>query len=81
MRKRILNNTYTGGAMNHMPTNIRLTNWEQEEIRKKSIEINKIRIKNGREPYKDSEMVHKILEISLPYIKVGNDGEVIVDPE
>ncbi len=67
--------------MNHMPTNVRLTNWEQDEIRKKCIEINKILIKNGKEPYKDSEMVHKILEKSLAYIKVGESGELILDPD
>lgn len=67
--------------MDHMPTNIRLNEWEQEEIRKKAVEINKVRIKNGREPYKDSEVVHKILEISLPCVKVAADGDVIVDPD
>lgn len=65
--------------MPHVPTTIRLNTEEQELIRKKSIEINKMLIKTGQEPLKDSEIVHKILALSVPYAAVGRDGNVMLD--
>ena len=62
-----------------MATNVRLNDMEQEAIRKKCIEINKLLIQNNKEPLKDSEMVHKILELSITYVKVTNKGEVYLD--
>lgn len=62
-----------------MATNLRLTDWEQEEIRKKSVEINKIRIKNGLQPYKDSEVLHKLLEKTIPCVKASASGEVMIE--
>jgi len=64
-----------------MATNLRLTEWEQEEIRKKSVEINKIRIKNGLQPLKDSEVLHKLLEKTIPYLKSSATGEVMIEEE
>ena len=65
--------------MSHVPTTIRLTTDEQEQIRKKSVEINKLLIKAGHEPLKDSELVHKILEKTIPYATVGLQGDVVID--
>lgn len=62
-----------------MATNVRLNDMEQEALRKKCIEINKLLINNNREPFKDSELVHKILELSVPYVKVSTKGEVFLD--
>lgn len=62
-----------------MPASLRLTTEEQEMLRKKCIEINKLLIKHGREPIKDSELAHKILEKSITYVKVGVSGDVIID--
>jgi len=62
-----------------MATNVRLSDKEQEEIRKKCIEINKLLIKNNREPLKDSEMVHKILELSIAYVSVDAKGEIYLN--
>ena len=62
-----------------MATNVRLTFAEQEAIRQKAIEINKLLIKQGRQPLKDSELVHKILEKSVPYARLSESGEVIID--
>jgi len=62
-----------------MPASLRLTTEEQEMLRKKCIEINKLLIKHGREPIKDSELAHKILEKSISYMRVGVSGEIILD--
>ncbi|MEF9673167.1 hypothetical protein QNM99_17250 [Pseudomonas sp. PCH446] len=64
-----------------MATNVRLTAGEQEAIRQKAIEINKLLIKQGRQPLRDSELVHKILEKSVPYVRLSESGEIVVDPE
>jgi len=64
-----------------MATNVRLSDKEQEEIRKKCIEINKLLIKSNKMPLRESELVHKILEKSVPYVKLSASGEVIVDPD
>ncbi|AOE88318.1 hypothetical protein THL1_6021 (plasmid) [Pseudomonas sp. TCU-HL1] len=45
-----------------MPATLRLTATEQELLRKKCIEINKLLIKQGRQPIKDSELAHFLLE-------------------
>lgn len=62
-----------------MATNVRLSDNEQEAIRKKCIEINKLLIKNNREPLKDSELVHKLLDLSIPYINIDGKGEFFLD--
>jgi hypothetical protein len=67
--------------MNHMPVTIRLSPWEQEALRNKCIEINKLLIKKGQEPLKDSELAHKILEKSIGYTKLGVEGDIVIDPD
>lgn len=64
-----------------MPATIRLSNSEQELIRQKAIEINKLLIKHGQQPLKDSEIVHKILEKTVPYIQVNASGEIVIGTE
>jgi hypothetical protein len=62
-----------------MVTAVRLTNNEQEALRKKCIEINKLLIKNNRMPMKESELIHEILEKSITYIQVDNKGEIYIE--
>lgn len=64
-----------------MATNVRLSNAEQEAIRQKAIEINKLLIKSGRQPLRDSELVHKILEKSVPYARLTDTGEIVIEAE
>jgi len=66
---------------NDMPTNVRLTQSEQEALRQKAIEINKLLIKQGRQPLRDSELVHKILEKSLTYAQLTSEGEIVIEYE
>ena len=37
-----------------MPTNLRFTTWEQDELRKKAVEINKLLVKMGKQPLRAS---------------------------
>lgn len=64
-----------------MATNVRLTTGEQEAIRQKAIEFNKILIRQGKQPMRDSELVHKILEKSVAYARLSESGEVVIEPE
>ena len=65
----------------NMPTNLRFTTWEQDELRKKAVEINKLLVKMGKQPLRDSEIAHKILEKSIPYVRLSASGEIVVEPE
>lgn len=62
-----------------MPATLRLTNAEQELLRKKCIEINKLLIKQGRQPIRDSELAHFLLEKSVSYVEIGESGELRLD--
>ena len=62
-----------------MVTAVRLTTDEQELLRKKCIEINKLLIKANQMPLRESELIHKILEKTIGYVDVNNKGEVIID--
>jgi hypothetical protein len=62
-----------------MSKTVRLSTPEAECIRIKAIEINKLLIKEGLAPLKDSELVHKILELSVAYTRVAKDGTIFLD--
>jgi len=62
-----------------MATNVRLTKEEQRKIMEKSIEINKLLVNNNKAPLKESELIHKILELSITYAKVDNEGNIYLD--
>lgn len=62
-----------------MPKTLRLTTDEQEKLRKKCIEINKLLIGKNKEPLRDSELAHEILEKSISYVKISASGEIYID--
>ncbi|MCY1279464.1 hypothetical protein D9M68_327980 [compost metagenome] len=64
-----------------MPTNIRLTQGEQEALRKKAIEINKELVKRGMQPLKDSELVHTFLEKAISSLEVSASGAIAIHIE
>lgn len=64
-----------------MSKTVRLSDAEQEQVRKKAIEINKILINNGKAPLKDSELVHKILEKTMPCVQISKSGEIYIEPQ
>lgn len=61
-----------------MPTNIRLTQAEQEALRRKAVEINKELVKRGMQPMKDSELVHAFLERAITGLEVTASGAIAV---
>lgn len=65
--------------MKKMPKTLRLSDKEQEDLRKKAIEINKLLVKEGLQPLKDSEIAHKILEKSIAYVRVDKKGEIYLE--
>lgn len=68
-------------GINVMPMTIRLNDKEQEEIRKKAVEINRILIQKGLQPVRDSELIHIILEQSIAYTEVSASGKIKVNTD
>lgn len=62
-----------------MGKTVRLSDAETEAVRQKAVEINKLLIKQGLQPVRDSELVHKILEKSVPYVQLNTKGEIVID--
>lgn len=60
---------------------LRLSDEEQEMLRKKAVEINKMLINKGIEPVKDSELAHAILKESIKKCFVMSDGKIRVSGE
>ncbi|WP_228272236.1 hypothetical protein [Acinetobacter bereziniae] len=61
-----------------MAVTVRLNDSEQERLRRKAIELNKVLINRGLEPIKDSELVHRILDQAIESAEVSSSGEVII---
>lgn len=61
-----------------MVMNVRMTEKEQDLIRKKAVEINQKLIKDGFQPLRDSQLVHAVLEQCLPYVELGTSGKIII---
>jgi hypothetical protein len=64
---------------NKMPSTLRFTVDEQEQLRKKCIEINKLLIKEGKEPIRDSELAHEILRKTISIVRVDKNGEIYIE--
>jgi enoyl reductase-like protein len=62
-----------------MGKSVRLSDAETEAIRNKAIDINKLLIAKGVPPLKDSELVHKILDLSVAYVQMKPDGTLFLD--
>ncbi len=62
-----------------MPATLRLTDWEQEGLRKKCTEINKLLIKEGKEPLKDSELAHELLKIAITNAKLSKSFNIYIE--
>ncbi|CAB1221603.1 mobilization protein [Acinetobacter bouvetii] len=62
-----------------MAKTVRLSDEEQELIRKKAVELNKKLMEKNKQPLRDSEVVHAVLELSLNRLTVGNSGNLILE--
>lgn len=62
-----------------MSTNIKLNKWEQEALSERLIVLNKKLVMRGHKPLSaESQIVHKILEITLTKVDVTEDGHIII---
>lgn len=62
-----------------MAQNVYLNEWEQKELYKKMIELNnKLAEKDVRGISKESQLVHKILELSIKKLDVSESGNIII---
>lgn len=61
-----------------MAVTVRLSDKEQEMIRKKAVEINQSLIKKGFQPLRDSQLVHEVLEMTIPKLEVTESGTIII---
>lgn len=62
-----------------MSTNIKLNKWEQEALAERLIVLNKKLVMKGHKPLSaESQIVHKILEITLTKIDINDDGNLII---
>lgn len=55
---------------------LRLKAEEAKAIRLKNIEINKKLIAGNREPLKESELTHKLIELALENVHITKEGDL-----
>ncbi|MDO4764240.1 MAG: hypothetical protein Q4A00_07660 [Flavobacteriaceae bacterium] len=61
------------------PQSLALNKWEQKETYRKMIEINnKLSEKDMRGISKESELLHRIIELALPRLDVSESGTIIL---
>lgn len=63
-------------GMNKMVQSVRINEQEQEMLRKKAVELNKVLIQKGEQPLRDSELIHILVEEGLELLEVSNSGAV-----
>ena len=61
-----------------MAKTVRLSDIEQERIRKKAVEINKKLVEQMKQPLKDSEILHVLIDEAIDRLEVTKSGNVIV---
>ena len=57
---------------------LRLNDKEKELLRNKAIEINKKLINQRREPIKDTELAHIVLQSAIDLVEVSESGKVSI---
>ena len=62
-----------------MAQSVYLNEWEQKKLYKKMIELNnKLAEKNMRGISKESQLVHKIIELAIEQLEVSENGTIIL---
>lgn len=62
-----------------MAATLRLSDKEQETIRTIAIKVNKKLTEMEKAPLKDSELVHRVLEVALKNVSVNLKGEIEIN--
>lgn len=61
-----------------MAKTVRLSEIEQEKIRKKAVEVNKKLVEQMKQPLKESELLHVIIEQAINRVEVTKSGNIII---
>lgn len=62
-----------------MAQSVYLNEWEQKKLHKKMIELNnKLEEKNMRGISKESQLVHKIIELTIERLDVSESGTIVI---
>ncbi|MGQ0978847.1 mobilization protein [Acinetobacter baumannii] len=62
-----------------MAKTVRLSDEEQEAIRIKAVALNKKLMEKNKQPLRDSEVVHAVINLALEKISVGASGNLILE--
>lgn len=57
---------------------LRIKERQEEKIRKLAIEINKQLVQMGKQPLRDSEIVHSLLDQALNNAKLNQEGKLVL---
>lgn len=74
----ILFHIETKKRKSEMVQSVRLNDIEQEKLRKKAVELNKVLIQKGQQPVRDSELVHILIEEGIELIEINNSGKLTI---
>jgi hypothetical protein len=62
-----------------MAQSVYLNEWEQKKLYKKMIELNnKLEEKNMKRISKESQLVHKIIELTIERLDVSESGTIVI---
>ena len=62
-----------------MPATLRLTKDEQRRAEVKCREINKILVSMERAPVQESELLHRLIDLTVDKVKVNKRGETFIE--
>lgn len=62
-----------------MPATLRLTKDEQRRAEVKCREINKILVNMERAPVQESELLHRLIDLTVDKVKVNKRGEFFIE--
>jgi hypothetical protein len=63
-----------------MPATLRLTKDEQRRVKVNCREINKILVSMERAPVQESELLHRLIDLTVDKVKVNKRGEIVIEP-
>lgn len=62
-----------------MPATLRLTKDEQRRAEVKCREISKILVNMERAPVQESELLHRLIDLTVDKVKVNKSGEIFIE--
>ena len=58
---------------------LRLKVHEMDQVRKKSLELNKELVEKGQPPIMDSKLLHRAISQAIPRMMLNEYGDVVLD--